>query len=166
MNLIKLAFVIIISIHLGAPTFAQSCVDRGYDNDYTPMFGGKTYCTKEETGSYEKKTPKLNHDTNPPGIDTYDKRKYIYDLSIDVNANYDANMDGGTNMNGKQYYSDLPGNKLSMMVYKEKSSSHRERTLFGDLQGADVDGGFNFIENKYQQMQTTNKRYVALMMGK
>ena len=73
MNLIKLAFVIIISIHLGAPTFAQSCVDRGYDNDYTPMFGGKTYCTKEETGSYEKKTPKLNHDTNPPGIDTYDK---------------------------------------------------------------------------------------------
>ena len=38
--------------------------------------------------------------------------------------------------------------KLSMMVYKEKSSSHRERTLFGDLQGADVDGGFNFIENK------------------
>ena len=149
MNLIKLAFVIIISIHLGAPTFAQSCVDRGYDNDYTPMFGGKTYCTKEETGSYEKKTPKLSHDTNPPGIDTYDKRKYIYDLSIDVNANYDANMDGGTNIEWeKQYYSDLPGNKLSMMVYKEKSSSHRERTLFGDLQGADVDGGFNFIENK------------------
>ena len=110
MNLIKLAFVIIISIHLGAPTFAQSCVDRGYDNDYTPMFGGKTYCTKEETGSYEKKTPKLNHDTNPPGIDTYDKRKYIYDLSIDVNANYDANMDGGTNIEWeKQYYSRLAG---------------------------------------------------------
>ena len=60
-----------------------------------------------------KKTPKLNHDTNPPGIDTYDKRKYIYDLSIDVNANYDANMDGGTNIEWeKQYYSDLPGNKL------------------------------------------------------
>ena len=149
MNLIKLAFVIIISCHLSAPTFAQSCVDRGYDNDYTPMFDGKTYCAKEDTGSYEKKGPQLSHDTNPPTITTYNKRKYIYDPSIDVNANYDTNMDGGTNIEWeKQYYSDLPDNKLRMMVYKEKSSSYRNLTLLGSLQGAYVSGGYNFSDHR------------------
>ena len=60
-------------------------------------------------------------------------------------------------LNGKNNITpDLPGNKLSMMVYKEKSSVVVNERV-GDLQGADVDGGFNFIENKYPQMQTTNK---------
>ena len=63
------------------------------------MFGGKTYCTKEETGSYEK-NPKLNHDTNPPGI-IHTIKENTFMIHIDVNANYDANMDAEQTLNGK-----------------------------------------------------------------